>query len=143
VADTSGANAELLKRDLRAFVVPYPVGLLVDSLGPLVANDAYAPPPIWARFEADQYHSPRVVWGREVNLILLGMAKAPGRELDAWLSRILGAVEGSGLEYNELWSYRIAGDRLLPIRYGSSSDVQLWNTTDLAVEFVLSRLRSK
>jgi hypothetical protein len=143
VADTSAANLEVLKRDLSAFVVPYPVGLVVDSLGPLVANDAYASPQIWARFEADRYHSPRVVWGREVNLILLAMAKAPGRALDPWLSRILRAVEASGLEYNELWSYRIAGDRLLPIRYGSSSDVQLWNTTDLAVEFVLSRLRTK
>jgi len=50
------------------------------------------------------------------------------------------AVDASGLGHNELWSYRIAGDRLLPIRYGSSSDVQLWNTTDLAVEFVLSQL---
>ena len=50
------------------------------------------------------------------------------------------AVEASGLKHNELWSYRIAGDTLRPIRYGTSSDVQLWNSTSLAVEFVLSRL---
>ncbi|MBI4409123.1 MAG: alpha,alpha-trehalase TreF [Gemmatimonadetes bacterium] len=31
------------------------------------------------------------------------------------------------------------GGRLLPARYGTSSDVQLWNLTDLAVEFALAR----
>ena len=34
----------------------------------------------------------------------------------------------------------ICGGRLVPMRYGISSDVQLWSTTDLAVEFLLSRL---
>jgi hypothetical protein len=145
-------------RDLPTFVRPYPIGLLVDSLGPLVANDAYASRTIWDRFRADTYHSPRVVWGREVNLILLGLANgieaaldrdgelrnpAPRLDieaLDSLLRQTLAAVDASGLEHNELWSYRIEGGRLLPIRYGTSSDVQLWNTTDLAVEFVLSRL---
>ena len=131
----------MVARDVSAFVLPYPVGLLVDSLGPVVANDAYASPAIWARFRADTYHSPRVVWGREVNLIFLGLAKAPGVALQTSLRRMLAAVEASGLGHNELWSYRIAGDRLLPVRYGTSSDVQLWNTTDLAVEFVLANLQ--
>ena len=78
-----------------------------------------------------------------MNLISLGLSQARGKVPDAWLTRILAAVEASGLGHNELWSYRIEGDRLLPIRYGTSSDVQLWNTTDLAVEFELSRLRGK
>ncbi|HEU4682839.1 MAG TPA: hypothetical protein VFS51_13970, partial [Gemmatimonadales bacterium] len=129
-----------IERDASTLVLPYPVGLLVDSLGPLVANDAYASTPIWERFSKDTYHSPRVVWGREVNLISLGLAKVPGSALQSWLQRVLAAVDASGLGYNELWSYRIEGDRLRPTRYGTSSDVQLWNTTDLAVEFVLSRL---
>jgi hypothetical protein len=30
--------------------------------------------------------------------------------------------------------------RLLPIRYGTSGDVQLWNTTNLVVQYVLSKL---
>ncbi len=51
-----------------------------------------------------------------------------------------GAVEASGLRHNELWSYRIAGSRLRPVRYGTSSDIQLWNLTDLAVQFLLDRL---
>ena len=131
------------ERDLSTFALPYPVGLLVDSLGPVVANDAYASPRIWRRFREDLYHSPRVVWGREVNLISLGLSQARGKVPADWLTRILAAVEASGLGHNELWSYRIAGDRLLPMRYGTSSDVQLWNTTDLAVEFELERLRRR
>ncbi len=52
----------------------------------------------------------------------------------------LAAVHESGLEHNELWSYRIEAGHLLPSRYGTSSDIQLWNGTNLAVQFVLSRL---
>jgi hypothetical protein len=146
-------------QDIEPFVLTYPLGLFVGGLGPLAANDAYASPKIWERFEKDRYHGPRVVWGREVNLLFLGLAHQiaaaydPGRRLKhpsleryvcslhSGLDRTLAAVHASGLEHNELWSYRIQGGRLLPTRYGTSSDVQLWNTTDLAVEFELSRLR--
>jgi hypothetical protein len=144
--------------DIVPFVLPYPTGLFVTSLGPLVANDAYASPAIWARFRKDLYHGPRVVWGREVNLFLIGLANqisgafdAAGRIQDPSLEPYvrtlyealrltLAAVHASGLEHNELWSYRIEGERLRPVRYGTSSDIQLWNTTNLAVQFVLSRL---
>ena len=146
-------------RDVRAIVRAYPVGLLVDRLGPLVANDAYAPPTVWEAFKRDTYHSPRVVWGREVNLTLLGLAnqvsgatdslgrpRSPGlapyvTEMRDALRRVNSAVEASGLKHNELWSYEIEGGTLKPIRYGASTDVQLWNVTDLAVQFVLSRIR--
>jgi hypothetical protein len=141
--DSLHTAPEQVERDLSTFALPYPVGLLVDSLGPVVANDAYASPRIWRRFREDLYHSPRVVWGREVNLISLGLSQARGKVPADWLTRILAAVEASGLGHNELWSYRIEGDRLLPMRYGTSSDVQLWNTTDLAVEFELARLRGQ
>jgi hypothetical protein len=125
---------------------PYPVGLLVGGLGPVVANDAYAGPPVWEDFRRDLYHSPRVVWGREVNLLLLGIARqiraAGGATpvLRDALDRIRSAVHASGLEHAELWSYRIEGDSLRPQRYGTSSDVQLWNLTDLAVEFALTKI---
>ena len=148
-------NSELrpsdLREDLLPFLRPYPVGLFVDGLGPLVVNDAYASSRIWKRFEEDRYHGARVVWGREVNLLLQGLAnqirsspsqtagnKASG--LREALSQIRAAVDASGLQHNELWSYEIQGRRMVPVRYGTSSDVQLWNTTDLAVEFVLSQL---
>jgi len=132
---------------LEAFVRPYPVGLFVERLGPLVANDAYGPRRVWDTFAKDPYHGPRVVWGREVNLLLLGLASAiawqPEPRAGDALQRTLAAVRASGLEYSELWSYRIQGGRLQPTRYGTSSDVQLWSSTDLAVQFMLSRLPAR
>jgi hypothetical protein len=132
--------------DARLFVRAYPAGLLVDGVGPVVANDAYAPEPVWRAFERDAYHGPRVVWGREVNLFLLGAASraagadpATARELRAAIDRVLGAVEASGF-HSELWSHEVRGGRVLPARYGTGSDVQLWSTTDLAVRYALSRL---
>jgi hypothetical protein len=145
-------------RGIEPFLRPYPVGLFVAQLGPLVANDTYASRAVWEAFRNDLYHSPRVVWGREVNLFVLGTANqiaraydASGRlaspalgsyvrALDDALRRVTAAVRASGLAHNELWSYHIDGGRLSPTRYGTSSDVQLWNCTDLAVQFVLSRL---
>jgi hypothetical protein len=156
--DTTSAAIGAVSRDVRAIMRNYPVGLFVDRLGPVVANDAYASPSVWEAFRRDTYHSPRVVWGREVNLLLLGIANqiagatdAAGRPASAALTsyvtemrdalrRANAAVEASGLKHNELWSYEIVGGALKPIRYGASTDVQLWNVTDLAVQFVLSRL---
>jgi hypothetical protein len=139
-------------RDIVAFLRPYPIGLFVDGLGLLATNDAYATPRIWERFRLDSYHGPHVVWGREVNLFFIGLANQISgaskdaalesyvRQLDDALRRTLTAANASGLQHNELWSYQIKGGRLQPVRYGTSSDVQLWNTTDLVVEFVLSQL---
>jgi hypothetical protein len=92
-----------------------------------------------------------------VNLFLLGVANLLGAALDdgrradaarqayvrtlqTALRRTQAAVDASGLRHNELWSYRITGNHLQPIRYGASTDVQLWNTTSLAVQFALAQL---
>jgi hypothetical protein len=141
-------SPESVLRDVRLFVRAFPVGLLIEGVGPVVANDAYATPPIWSTFERDRYHGPRVVWGREVNLFLLGVAGRIAATTDAGyttelrqaMTRVLSAVESSGFR-SELWSYELRGDRMVPVRYGSGSDVQLWSTTDLAVQYLLSRLR--
>jgi hypothetical protein len=63
-------------------------------------------------------------------------------ELRDALQQVRANAEASGLKHNELWSYTIEGSppRLRPIRYGASTDIQLWNVTDLAVQFVLARL---
>jgi hypothetical protein len=154
------ARADETLRDIDALMTPYPLGLYVPELGPLVANDVYAATAVREAFGADLYHSPRVVWGREVNLLMLGFARNiaaayddTGRlrdpsmgpyvdRLRAALARTTDAVDASGLKHNELWSYRIEGGRLLPIRYGASTDIQLWNLTDLAVQFALDGLNS-
>jgi hypothetical protein len=136
-------------RDVRTFVRRYPVGLLIDGVGPVVANDAYGTPPVWEAFERDRYHGPRVVWGRENNLFLLGATRraeqaanagetsaltAYRRELASAIAQIGSAVEASGF-HSELWSYELRDGRVVPVRYGSGSDVQLWSTTDLTVGF--------
>ncbi|HJP59079.1 MAG TPA: hypothetical protein VJ865_03750, partial [Gemmatimonadaceae bacterium] len=165
-SDVTPSAIAAVRRDVGAIVRDYPVGLFADGLGPFVANDAYAPRSVWEAFKADTYHSPRVVWGREVNLILLGLANqiesaadAKGQardtaqnlsqngevsryldEMRSALMRTYLAVEASGLKHNELWSFEIVNGKLRPIRYGASTDVQLWNVTDLAVQFVLKRL---
>ena len=122
---------------LQPFLLPYPIGLFVDGLGPVIANDAYATPDVWQMFERDLYHSPRVVWGREVNILLTALAR-PGDGNRAARDSILSAVERSGLRHAELWSYRIDSAGLHPMRYGTSSDVQLWSLTDLAVQYLLN-----
>jgi hypothetical protein len=146
-ARTDTTTAEL-RRDVRVFTRPYPVGLLIDGVGPVVANDAYAPPSNWPEFERDQYHGPRVVWGREVNLFLLGVMNqlatardpATATELRNALARVRAAVDASAF-HSELWSYAVRDGRVVPVRYDTGSDIQLWSTTDLAVQFALSRLK--
>jgi hypothetical protein len=54
---------------------------------------------------------------------------------------VRSAVARSGLQYAELWSYKFDGGALRPVRYGSSSDVQLWTLTDLAVQYLLNSRR--
>lgn len=150
---TSDEKARAL-RDVRLFVRPYPVGLFVDRIGPVVANDTYATPAVWDAFVKDPYHGPRVVWGREVNLFLLGVAGQIARaqqadpvrnaqyilEMRGALEKVRTAVEQSGF-HTELWSYGFDRGQLGAQRYGSGADIQLWSTTDLAVQYVLSRMQ--
>jgi hypothetical protein len=124
----------------RTFLLPYPIGLFIDGLGPVTANDAYAPPAVWQMFERDRYHSPRVVWGRDVNVLLAALARRGNR---AALDSIVDAVDRSGLRHAELWSYQIDAQGLHPVRYGTSGDVQLWSLTDLAVQFLLAQNAGK
>jgi len=147
-AEVRGAGRAALLRDVSLFARDYPEGLLVPAVGTVVANDAYATPAVWNAFADDAYHGPRVVWGREVNLFLLGVAShLPLLTNDATASdllrgaalRVRDAVSASGFR-SELWSYDFPNGRPQAVRYGSGGDVQLWSTTDLAVQYVWSRL---
>jgi len=145
----ASADSALL-RDVRLFARAYPAGLLVARVGPAVSNDAYAAPAVWREFDRDPYHGPKVVWGREVNLFLLGVADriaAAGagraayvRELRDAFDRVGAAAEAAGFK-SELWSYEVRDGGARAVRYGSGNDVQLWTTTDLAVQFARSKLR--
>jgi hypothetical protein len=145
----AAADSALL-RDVRLFARAYPAGLLVPRVGPAVSNDAYAAPAVWREFDRDPYHGPKVVWGREVNLFLLGVADrlaaagtgrpAYARELRDAFDRVGAAAEAAGFK-SELWSYEVRDGAARAVRYGSGNDVQLWTTTDLAVQFARSKLR--
>ena len=144
----TGAARAAMRRDVSLFAREYPEGLLIPAIGAVVANDAYATPAVWQAFNDDAYHSPRVVWGREVNLFLLGVASqlphltdapALAEQLRSAAARVRDAVAASGFR-SELWSYDFIHDRPAPMRYGSGGDVQLWSTTDLAVQYVWARL---
>lgn len=89
-------------------------------------------------FERDLYHSPRVVGGREVNGLPSALAR---RQRRGAIDSVRTAVARSGLPYAELWSYEFEGGALRPVRWGSSSDVQLWTLTDLAVQYLLDSPR--
>lgn len=89
-------------------------------------------------FEWDLYHSPRVVWGREVNVLLSALAR---RQRPDAIDSVRTAVARSGLQYAELWSYKFEGGARRPMRYDASSDVQLWTLTDRAVQYLLNSPR--
>ena len=161
-------DAEAASDWIEPLLRSFPVGLFVPGLGVLASNDVYATRDVWESFRADSYHSLRVVWGREVNLLLLGLARQirrvtetpAARSVDAGaaraggrpaaratqlrrdIERVRGAAAASGLEYSELWSYRIERGALRPARFGASSDVQLWSLTDLAVQYALDAQRA-
>lgn len=126
------------------------LALALDERGTpiVVANDAYARPPVWQAFDADPHPGPQVVWGREVNLVLQGNANhLPLLSADPDMATLLrnaatavrNAVAASEL-FSERWRVAVADGRPVPQRYGSGADVQLWSTTDLAVQYVWSRL---
>jgi hypothetical protein len=149
---STAAERATTLRDVQLFARPYPAGLFVDRIGPVVSNDAFASPAVWDAFVKDPYHGPRVVWGREVNLFLLGVSERITRAtgsapadptyvatLRDAMTKVRTAVEASGF-HTELWSYNFEQGRLQAMRYGSGGDIQLWSTTDLAVQYMLDRL---
>ncbi len=140
------------------FTEPYPMGLFIQGVGPVVSNDMFASMKVWENFQEDQYHSPKTIWGREVNLLIIGLTKQiltaydeTGKlrddklkkyleELNKILNKIIDSVDQSGLKDSELWSYKVQKDIIIPIRYGISSDIQLWNLTNMAAQYLLFQL---
>jgi len=126
-------------------VLPYPLGLFIDNVGVVCANDKYTNSYIIENFRKDTYHSPRAIWGREVNIIMLGLLKnsQTHRELYDIFEEVYYAVEKSKMKNSELWTYVIDNGVYKAVRYPSSSDLQLWNLSSLAVEYNLHKFRKK
>ena len=77
-----------------------------------------------------------------MNVLLAALAtRNRGGGRGGAIDSVRSAVARSGLQYAELWSYKFEGGALRPVRYGSSSDVQLWTLTDLAVQYLLNSPR--
>jgi hypothetical protein len=148
--ENAAADSVAVLRDVRPFADSYPRGLLVDGVGPMVTNDIFATPAVWREFDRDPYHGPRVAWGREVNLFVLGAARQVAAlpasrtqyraTLRAAIDTVVRAVEASGF-HAELWSHAFRDGRPRAARYGTGNDLQLWSTTDLVVQYTLSTLR--
>ena len=125
------AERAAVLRDVRTFVRRYPVGLLIDSVGPVVANDAYAPPVRVGRLRARPLpRTARRVGAREQPLPARRDAVACSdagtapelaayrRELADAIAQVRAAVDASGF-HSELWSYELRDGRIVPVRYGS------------------------
>jgi len=98
------------------------------ALGAWRSDAAGAPKPIAVR---DAGSPLRVVGSRSHPTPELAAYR---RELTNAITQVSAAVDASGF-HSELWSYELRNGRVVPVRYGSGSDVQLWSTTDLSVGY--------
>jgi glycogen debranching enzyme len=138
---------QLLDRAVTALMRPFPAGLMTD-VGMLVANPAYCPPALQARFTRNAYHG-TVVWSWQQALFAAGLARQLARPdlppatrahlLEA--QRVLwAAIEATRVINNsELWSWAFANGRYKVTAFGAaaadvdeSNAAQLWSTVYLA-----------
>lgn len=127
---------------------PFPAGLMT-GVGMLVANPAFAPPALQAKFGSNAYHG-TVIWSWQQALAAAGLARqldrrdlsaatrAELRRAQTCLWRAIDA--GKSVQSSELWSWRYADGRYRIVPFGASgADVdesnaaQLWSTVYLAL----------
>ena len=139
---------QLLDRAVTALMRPFPAGLMTE-VGMLVANPAFCPAPLQARFTRNAYHG-TVVWSWQQALFAAGLARQLARPglppatrahlLEA--QRILwAAIEATRVINNsELWSWTFADGHYKVKPFGAaaadvdeSNAAQLWSTVYLAV----------
>lgn len=141
-------DPDRLDSAVRAMMQPFPAGLFTDA-GVLVANPAFAPPEVQARFSKNAYHG-AVVWSWQQAVLAEGLRRqlartdlpAPTRarlsEAQSRLWRVIRAT--AAVRTSELWSWTYAksGYRVAPFgASGADADesnaAQLWSTVYLAV----------
>ncbi|USI74776.1 hypothetical protein [Sphingomonas morindae] len=127
---------------------PFPAGLMTGA-GLLVANPAFAPPALQAKFGANAYHG-MVVWSWQQALAAAGLARQRARtDLPAPLRCRLVAAETAlwraidatrAVQSSELWSWRYADGTYAVVPFGArgkdadeSNAAQLWSTVYLAL----------
>ena len=142
------APAEL-ERILAALMRPFPAGLL-SGAGLMVANPAYAPPPVARRFPRTAYHG-MVIWSWQQGLLAAGIARQLGRSdlppstrqrLETARRQLWSAIRGTAaLRNSELWSWSVRRGTLVPAAFGAnagdadeSNAAQLWSTIYLGVK---------
>jgi hypothetical protein len=141
-------DVERLDRAVTVLMRPFPAGLMTGA-GMLVANPAFGPPALQARFSRNAYHG-TVVWSWQQALFAAGLARQLQRldlppsvrtRLRAGQQLLWSAIEATGGMSNfELWSWSFAGGhyRVEPFGaaaadVGESDAAQLWSTAYLAV----------
>jgi hypothetical protein len=127
---------------------PFPAGLMTDA-GMVVANPAFAAPPVRARFTKNAYHG-AVIWswqqavlaaGLERQLRAEGVSDSTRRRLRETQQLLGQAIEaGAAVRNSELWSWTYTAGRFQVAPFGASrTDVdesnaaQLWSTVYLAL----------
>ena len=139
---------EELEQSVHAMMRPFPAGLLTD-VGLLVANAAFADPPLQNDFNERQYHG-AVVWSWQQAVLAAGLARQLQRKDLSPLTRDLLCdaqdrlwkviKAGREMQSSELWSWSFADGRFWVAPFGQrpgdqteSNAAQLWSTVFLAV----------
>jgi hypothetical protein len=141
-------TADILDRDVRSVIRPFPLGLLTDA-GMVVANPVFADADIKARFTSHAYHG-TVIWSWQQALFASGLERQLQRtdlpesvrtHLLAARKSLWRAIDaGRSVQSSELWSWSFEGGRYHVTPFGSrdtdadeSNAAQLWSTVYLAV----------
>jgi glycogen debranching enzyme len=137
-----------IERTLAALMRPYPAGLITDA-GMVVANAAYAPASMQRVFTNQFYHG-AVIWSWQQAVMAAGIARQLERTdlptttrqalIEAQRTLWRAIKGGGGLQTSELWSWRFANGRTLPVPFGQtqgdqteSNAAQLWSTVYLGI----------
>ena len=142
-------SPETLGRMVRGVMRPFPAGLMTD-VGPVVADAAYAPADVRAKFGRTAYHG-AVVWAWQVAVLIAGLDRQLARpdlpaalrpELAAARDRLNASMRAVGdTRTSELWSWSVADGRYRVQAFGAaagdadeSNAAQLWSTVFLALD---------
>ena len=141
-------DADRVERTVSVLMRPFPAGLMTGA-GMLVANPAFGPPTLQARFSRNAYHG-TVVWSWQQALFAAGLARQLDRRdlppdgrtrLLAAQKLLWSAIDATqGMSNFELWSWSFAGGHYRVAPFGAaaadadeSDAAQLWSTAYLAV----------